>query len=87
MARQPKSLLLIRNCQFAFKCDANWETLAPTRKPKVRFCGTCSKNVYHCDDDEELYDNVLKNRCVAINRREDIEVKLLGVVEYPSLSE
>jgi hypothetical protein len=87
MARQAKSLLLIRNCQFAFKCDAKWEKLAPTRKPKVRFCGTCSKNVYLCDDDEELYNNVLKNRCVAINRREEMVEMLLGVVEYPSLSE
>jgi len=73
--------MLIRNCQFAFKCDAIWEDLEQKRNPKVRFCPTCSKNVYLCEGDTELYDNVVKNRCVAIFR---LEQMLLGMVEDPA---
>ena len=58
-----------------------WENLEQKRNPKVRFCSTCSKSVYLCDDDAELYENVMKNRCVAIVRMEKI---LLGMVEDPA---
>lgn len=73
--------MLIRNCQFAFKCDAVWENLEEKRNPKIRFCPTCSKNVYLCEGDTELSDNMIKNRCVAIFR---LEKMLLGMIEDPS---
>ena len=81
MNRKRNSGMMIRNCRFAFKCDAVWENLEQKRNPKVRFCSTCSKNVYRCDDDTELYENMVKNRCVAIFR---MEVMLTGMVEYPT---
>ena len=81
MTSKRNSGMLIRNCQFAFKCDAVWENLEQKRNPKVRFCSTCSKNVYLCEDDAELYDNVVKNRCVAIFR---MEMMLLGKIEDPA---
>lgn len=81
MTSKRNSGMLIRNCQFAFKCDAVWENLEQKRNPKIRHCPTCSKNVYLCEDDAELYDNVVKNRCVAIFRMEKM---LLGLVEYPA---
>jgi hypothetical protein len=60
--------MLIRNCNFAFKCDAVWEDLEPKRNKKIRFCHTCSKNVYLCEEDHELHEKIIKNKCVAIER-------------------
>jgi hypothetical protein len=74
------SQMMIRNCQFAFKCDAVWESLEAQQDPKIRFCHGCSKNVYLCDDDAELYDNVVQNRCVAIIREEEMLLGLIGVI-------
>jgi hypothetical protein len=82
MARREKSRLLIRNCRFAFKCDAVWENLEQKRNPKIRFCPTCTKNVYLCEDDAELSNNIVKNRCVAIFRHEAAEM-VLGKIMDP----
>lgn len=81
MTSKRNSVMTIRNCRFAFKCDAVWENLDPLKNPKVRFCNTCSKSVYLCEDDAELFDNVVKNRCVAIFRSEKM---LLGKIEDPA---
>jgi hypothetical protein len=34
--------------------DAVWENLEQKRNKKIRFCHACSKNVYLCEDDNEL---------------------------------
>lgn len=68
MASKRKSKILIRNCQFAFKCDAVWEDLEKKRGTKARFCSQCNKQVYLCENDADLYRNVIKNRCVAIEK-------------------
>ena len=52
--------MTIRNCVFAFKCTAKWEEMKVvsedhTRDIEVRFCDSCQKEVYFCDDDDELY--------------------------------
>ena len=80
MTSKRNSDMLIRNCQFAFKCDAVWENLERKRYKKIRFCHTCSKNVYLCEDDYELRDKIRKNKCVAIERDED---RLLGMALDP----
>ena len=68
MPSKPKSKILIRNCQFAFKCDAVWEELEKRRSPKIGFCAQCKTQVYFCDNDDDLRKNVIKNRCVAIEK-------------------
>ena len=72
--------MLIRNCQFAFKCDAVWENLEQKRDKKIRFCHTCSKNVYLCEDDYELRQKIVKNKCVAIERYGE---RLVGLIVNP----
>lgn len=81
MARRTKSSFLIRNCQFAFQCKASWESLEIKKNAKVRFCKDCGKNVYLCETDDDLVNNVERNRCVAIYRR---EVLVLGMIERPA---
>ena len=58
--------LTIRNCTFAFKCNARWEKLEQTENDEIRFCDDCQKEVFLCLDDDILVKNVMLNRCVAI---------------------
>lgn len=62
------SKLTIRNCTFAFKCNANWDELEDTTNEDVKLCHNCEKEVYFCNDDEDLARNVRLNRCVAFYR-------------------
>ena len=73
--------LTIRNCTFAFKCNARWEQLEPTESDDIRFCDDCQKEVFLCLDDEMLVKNVMLNRCVAIYKPGS-SPPLLGSVQY-----
>lgn len=61
-----KDLYQFRNCEFAFKCDADWYELDETTIEKVRFCNKSQKQVHRCDSDEELLFAIKSNLCVAI---------------------
>lgn len=58
----------LRNCEFAFRCNAKWEELAPTGRFSVRFCNDCEKEVHRCDTEEELLQAIRSNLCVAISQ-------------------
>ena len=73
MKHMKMSDMTIRNCVFAFKCTAKWEDMRVVNEDQirvieVRFCDSCQKEVYFCDDDDELARNVRLNRCIAIER-------------------
>jgi hypothetical protein len=61
-----KMTLQLRNCEFAFQCNAEWEKLAETDYEQIRFCDKCQKEVHHCVTDEELLRAIRSNLCVAI---------------------
>jgi len=65
---------VIRNCTFAFKCEAKWEQLEILDFDNIRFCNGCQKEVYFCYDDHELISNIHLNRCVAFERESVIEM-------------
>lgn len=56
----------IRNCEIAFKCEAEWEDLYETKEKRIRFCNHCQKQVHFCDTDELLVHAIKSNLCVAI---------------------
>jgi hypothetical protein len=58
--------LQLRNCEFAFKCDADWHEMDKTQNEKIRFCNACKKQVHHCETDNELLQAIKSNLCVAI---------------------
>ena len=71
----------IRNCVFAYKCEADWEKLEDTKKEKIRFCNACEKEVHFCEDDKELTNAIRDNFCVAFERVEKNRiVKLIGLI-------
>lgn len=37
---------------------------------RVRFCLDCQKEVFLCESDSELINNVVNNRCIALIREE-----------------
>ena len=60
--------ITIRNCIFAFKCDASWDELTDTEDYDVKFCYTCQREVHFCETDEKLLKAVKRNLCVAIDQ-------------------
>lgn len=60
--------LTIRNCVFAFKCNAVWDDLDDTDEDSIKFCQDCLKEVHYCANDLELAHAVKLNRCVAIEK-------------------
>jgi hypothetical protein len=54
------------NCKFPFKCAENWESLAKTADPDVRFCDLCHEEVFCCRSDAELVNAITLNRCFVI---------------------
>jgi hypothetical protein len=60
--------IAIRNCTFAFKCEAKWKYLEKLDHDNIRFCNICQKEIYFCYDDYELISSIHLNRCVAFER-------------------
>jgi len=54
----------IRNCFWGYKCEQTWESLLTTKDERVKFCGSCQKEVHRCETMESLAKNVALNRCV-----------------------
>ncbi len=73
--------LTIRNCKFAFKCSAKWDELQETEDDSIKFCDDCQKEVFFCENDDDLVAQVRLNRCVAILKPGSNE-RLLGDVIY-----
>jgi hypothetical protein len=71
--------LTIRNYIFAFKYTAKWSELMPSDDDKISFCQDCQKEVYLCEDDDELVKSVRLNRCIAIYRESGM---LMGDLVY-----
>lgn len=72
----------IRNCVFAYKCEADWEELEDTNKEKIRFCKECQKEVHFCETDKELTEAIRENFCVAFERVEkNKKFSLLGMIK------
>ncbi len=75
--------VMLRNCTFAYKCTKQWEKLEETDQESIRFCYDCQKEVYYCEDDQELLKSIKLNRCVAFSRNETIhEMGLIIAPEY-----
>lgn len=58
--------LQLRNCEFAFQCNAEWDKLSETGQDSVRFCNECEKEVHRCETDDQLLRAIRSNLCVAI---------------------
>ena len=59
---------------FDFKCDKAWNNLILTGDEKMRYCQSCTKNVYRVDDVIDLKKQIELGNCIFY----------LGVVETPS---
>jgi len=76
-----RSIPMIRNCRFAYKCEAKWEQLPETDDPSVRFCLDCEKEVHYCLTDEQLAEAIRLNRCVAVRLKlgDQVPMHTVGV--------
>ena len=67
---KPQPQHLIRNCEFKFKCSKQWDELLTSSSPRAvdspRRCNECHQIVWKADNEEQLAEHILYDRCVAI---------------------
>ena len=67
---EPKPENLIRNCEFKFKCPKRWDDLEASPSTRsldlTRRCNECHQIVWKADNEEQLAEHILYDRCVAI---------------------
>lgn len=51
---------------FSFTCLQEWDAMEPTADERVRHCGTCTREVYLCQTEEESAAHGLVGLCVAM---------------------
>jgi uncharacterized protein (TIGR02996 family) len=54
---------------FAFQCPQEWEKLAPTDDPLVRYCEACKEPVFHCGSVKLAQQHANRGHCVAVDSR------------------
>lgn len=62
---QPGSDAWIRNCTWTIRCPLRWDDLARTKRPDVRHCGECEREVHLVETDGELREAAARGWCVA----------------------
>ncbi|MBM3985638.1 MAG: hypothetical protein FJ296_08130 [Planctomycetes bacterium] len=62
---QPAPDAWIRNCTWTVRCPLRWNDLARTKRPDVRYCGECQRDVHLVESDEALRDAAARGWCVA----------------------
>jgi hypothetical protein len=72
-------MINLRNCEFGFKCTANWDEMKVSEDASIRHCELCKKNVYYVSKPEELMEAIQLNRCVAIYDFNSIMRPTLGM--------
>ena len=63
----------IKNCEEFLKCPQHWGALEVTEKPDQRFCNSCERRVYFCEDDDSLNMHIEVGHCVAIRAVDQTE--------------
>jgi hypothetical protein len=53
--------------RFKFLCDKSWADLKPTDDNRVRYCETCSKHVYFCDNLADARELAREGHCLAVD--------------------
>lgn len=49
---------------FSFKCNLSWFSLKRTIHDNIRFCSTCSRNVYKIENEFDLKKHIQANDCI-----------------------
>lgn len=55
--------------RFRYQCPNQWETLAPTQEPGVRYCEGCERSVFFCASAETVELHARKGHCIAVAGR------------------
>ncbi len=58
---------IISNCHptLAYECPREWEKLVSTGREAVRFCHTCSREVFLCEGPADAERHIQQGRYVA----------------------
>lgn len=74
----------IKNC-FEYICPEKWNNLQKTQNESIRFCGSCSKQVFKVKDKESFDKLAKQNKCVAYFSGERSSPSIMGETVYPVL--
>jgi hypothetical protein len=53
--------------EFAFRCPKTWDSLARTKRPEIRHCSECDKDVHYSLTVVEARAHAAQGRCVALD--------------------
>lgn len=69
----------VTNCPLELRvsCLQQWISLAPTEDENIRYCSTCSQNVFLCRTAAELDHRSREGRCVAYHEYKDEWIGLM----------
>lgn len=56
----------IKNCEFAFKCQMDWDDLTEMDIENKKFCEHCKKPVIFCETTEQLEAAANNRDCVCV---------------------
>ncbi len=68
-------------CDFEFICNKQWYELLPidnkkdSLKSEVRYCTSCSRDVYRIDTEDELKAAVKIGVCVSVGRFDFVKIR------------
>jgi hypothetical protein len=66
-------------CEFIKVCDLTWDGLKETNYPSIKYCETCSQNVYESHTKVDMQAHICLNHCVFMASDHEYE-KLVGVI-------
>ena len=72
----------IKNC-FEFVCPENWDSFEKTDNDRVRFCGSCQRQVFKAENKETLKQLSKEEKCVAYFSGEKNTPFIMGETIYP----
>jgi len=57
-----------RGCRITISevCSKRWQDLAPTAVDTIRFCGSCSKEIFLCQGEAQGEYHARMGRCIAL---------------------
>lgn len=70
-------------CTMKLICPQEWGKLQVTPRPDVRHCRVCAKDVYYCNDDEDLAAAIKASHCVAYKGQSPEFPKVFELVGEP----
>lgn len=60
-----------QHCRSELICCKSWQRLSNTVNPIIRYCNDCHRQIYLCENNDDLVNYIRLNQCMSINYKFD----------------